>query len=102
MSDLINDLLDYFDPAVISFGPHGYGKRELQEIDNIKDEAMLKFIKESGKSFLEFYYKVRNMNHLTRACYVDCLEEKYCDDTFALIMLRDGCFISYLLDIVVG
>ena len=66
MSDLINDLLDYFDPAVISFGPYRYGKRELQEIDNIKDEAMLKFIKESGKSFLEFYYKVRNMNHLTR------------------------------------
>ena len=102
MSALINDLLDYFDPAVISFGPYHHGKRELQEIDNIKDEAMLKFIKESGKSFLEFYYEVRNMNHLTRACYADCSEEKYCDDTFALIMLRDGCFISYLLDIVVG
>ena len=41
------------------------------------------------------------MNPLTRACYVDCLEEKYSDDTFALIMLRDGCFISYLLDTVV-
>ena len=41
------------------------------------------------------------MNHLTRACYVDFSEEKYCDDTFALIMLRDGCFISYLLDIMV-
>ena len=62
---------------------------------------MLKFIKESGKSFSEFYDKVRNMNHLIRVCYVDCLEEKYCDDMFALIMLRDGCFISYLSDIVV-
>ncbi|KAL4601105.1 hypothetical protein ACB092_11G248000 [Castanea dentata] len=92
---------DYFDPAVISFGLYHHGKRELQEIDTIKTEAMLKFIKESSISFPEFYYKVRNMNHLTRACYVDCSEEKYCDDTFALIMLRDGCFISYLLDIVV-
>lgn len=94
---------DYFDPTVISFGPYHHGKRELQEIDTIKDEAMLKFIKESGKSFPEFYYKVRNMimNNDTRACYVDCLKEKYCDDTLALIMLRDGCFISYLLDIVV-
>lgn len=92
---------DYFDPTVISFGPYHHGKRELQEIDTIKTEAMLKFIKESGKSFPEFYHKVRNMNHLTRACYVDCSKEKYCDDTLALIMLRDGCFISYLLDIVV-
>ena len=91
---------DYFDPTVISFGPYHHGKRELQEIDTIKDEAMLEFIKESGKSFSEFYYKVRNMNHLTRACNVDCSEEKYCDDTFALIMLCDGCFISYLLDIM--
>ena len=91
---------DYFDPTAISFGPYHHGERELQEIGTIKTEVMLKFIKESDKSFPEFYYKVRNMNHLTRACYVDCLEEKYCDDTFALIMLRDGCFISYLLDIV--
>ena len=60
---------------------------------------MLKFIKEYDRSFPEFYCKVRNMNQLTRACYVDCLEEKYCDDTFASIMLRDGCFISYLLDV---
>ncbi|XP_030963034.1 uncharacterized protein LOC115984205 isoform X2 [Quercus lobata] len=50
---------DYFDPAVISFGPYHHGKRELQEIDTIKDEVMLKFIKESGKSFLEFYYKLK-------------------------------------------
>lgn len=92
-----------FDPAVISFGPYHHGKRELQEIETIKDEAMLKFIKESGKSFPEFYYKVRNMimNNDTRACYVDCSKEKYCDDTLALIMLRDGCLISYFLDIVV-
>ena len=62
---------------------------------------MLKFIKKSGKLFQEFYHKVRNMNHLIRACYIDCSEEKYYDDTFALIMLRDGCFISYLLDIMV-
>ena len=41
------------------------------------------------------------MNHLTRACYVDCSKENYCDDTFALIILREGCFISYLLDTVV-
>ncbi|KAL0006813.1 hypothetical protein SO802_008315 [Lithocarpus litseifolius] len=89
---------DYFDPTVISFGPYHHGKRELQEIETIKTEAMLKFIKESGKSFPEFYYKVREMNHFTRACYVDCSKEKYCDDSFALIMLRDGCLISYLLD----
>ena len=93
---------DYFDPAVISFGPYHHGKRELQEIDTIKDEVMLKFIKESGKSFPEFYYKVRNMNNDTRTCYVDCSMENYCDDTLALIILRDGCFISYLLDIVVN
>ena len=86
---------------VISFGPYHYGRRELQEIDTIKDETMLKFIKKSGKSFPKFYHKVCNMNHLTRACYVDFSEEKYCDDTFALIMLRGGCFISYLLDIMV-
>ncbi|KAL0006812.1 hypothetical protein SO802_008314 [Lithocarpus litseifolius] len=92
---------DYFDPTVTSFGPYHHGKRELQEIDTIKDEVMLKFIKESGKSFPEFYYKVRKMIDHTRACYVDCSKEKYCDDTLALIMLRDGCFISYLLDIVV-
>ena len=41
------------------------------------------------------------MNHLTRACYVDCSKENYCDDTFALIILREGCFISYLLDTMV-
>ncbi|XP_030962886.1 putative UPF0481 protein At3g02645 isoform X1 [Quercus lobata] len=92
---------DYFDPVVISFGLYHHGKRELQEIDPIKDEAMLKFIKESGKPFPEFFGKVRKMNHLTRVCYVDCSEEKYCDDCFALIMLRDGCLISYLLDMVV-
>ncbi|KAL0006811.1 hypothetical protein SO802_008313 [Lithocarpus litseifolius] len=92
---------DYFDPTVISFGLYHRGKRELQKIDTIKDVAMLKFIKESGKSFPEFYYKVRNMNNDTRACYVDCSKEKYCDDTLALTMLRDGCFISYLLDILV-
>ena len=92
---------DYFDPAVISFGPYHHGKRELQEIDTIKDEAMLKFIKESSKPFPEIFGKVRKMNHLTRACYIDCSEEKYCDDYFALIMLRDGCFISYFLDMVV-
>uniref|UniRef100_A0A7N2LBM0 Uncharacterized protein n=2 Tax=Quercus lobata TaxID=97700 RepID=A0A7N2LBM0_QUELO len=92
---------DYFDPTVISFGPYHHGKRELQEIDTIKDEVMLKFIIESGKSFPELYNMVRNMNLLTRACYVDCSKEKYCDDTLAMIMFRDGCFISYLLDKIV-
>ncbi|XP_030962890.1 uncharacterized protein LOC115984116 isoform X3 [Quercus lobata] len=48
---------DYFDPVVISFGLYHHGKRELQEIDPIKDEAMLKFIKESGKPFPEFFGK---------------------------------------------
>ncbi|XP_075644122.1 putative UPF0481 protein At3g02645 isoform X3 [Castanea sativa] len=50
---------DYFDPAVISFGLYHHGKRELQEIDTIKTEAMLKFIKESSISFPEFYYKLK-------------------------------------------
>lgn len=37
------------------------------------------------------------MNDYTRSCYIDGSTYKYCDDMYALMMLRDSCFILYVM-----
>uniref|UniRef100_A0A7N2L5K8 Uncharacterized protein n=2 Tax=Quercus lobata TaxID=97700 RepID=A0A7N2L5K8_QUELO len=92
---------DYFDPRVISFGPYHHGKPEFQEAEMLKTNVMLEFIANSSTSFVEFYSKVREINDYTRSCYVDGSTNKYSDDVFALMMLRDSCFILYVMENVV-
>ncbi|XP_050273529.1 UPF0481 protein At3g47200-like isoform X2 [Quercus robur] len=93
---------EYFDPKILSFGPYHHGKPELQEGETHKTKFMLEFIKESDKSVQEFYSEVRKMNRDNRACYVDGSTNNYDDNKFALMMLRDGCSILYLLDLVLN
>ncbi|KAK4596471.1 hypothetical protein RGQ29_014493 [Quercus rubra] len=92
---------DYFDPRVISFGPYHHGKPEFQEAEMLKTNVMLEFIANSSTSFVEFYSKVCEINDYTRSCYVDGSTNKYSDDVFALMMLRDSCFILYVMENVV-
>ena len=92
----------YYDPMVASFGPYHHGKPELQEAETLKTEIMLQFIAESHKPIMEFYSKVREMNRDIRACYVDGSTDEYCDNKFALMMLRDGCLILHIIDISVN
>ena len=89
---------DYFDPRVISFGPYHHGKPEFQEAEMLKTNVMLEFIANSSTSFVEFYSKVCEINDYTRSCYVDGSTNKYSDDVFALMMLRDSCFILYVME----
>nr|XP_023918863.1 UPF0481 protein At3g47200-like isoform X2 [Quercus suber] len=91
---------EYFDPKIFSFGPYHHGKPELQEGETLKTKLMLEFIKESGKSVPDFYNKVLDMNYDNRACYVDGSTDDYDDNQFAWMMLRDGCSILYIIDIL--
>ena len=62
---------------------------------------MLEFIAKYSTSFVEFYSKVCEINDYTRSCYVDGSINKYCDNVFTLMMLRDSCFILYVMENVV-
>ena len=90
---------DYYDPKFISFGPYHHGKDELQATQKIKTKVMRNFILEHGKTIEDLYIKVRLLNDDTRRCYVEGSTNAYNDEAFALMMLQDGCFILFLIEL---
>uniref|UniRef100_A0A2N9ELS8 Uncharacterized protein n=1 Tax=Fagus sylvatica TaxID=28930 RepID=A0A2N9ELS8_FAGSY len=90
---------DYYDPKFISFGPYHHEKDELQATQKIKTKVMQNFILEHGKEIEDLYNQVRLLNDYSRRCYVDGSTDAYGDEAFALMMLQDGCFILFLIEL---
>ncbi|KAI3514391.1 hypothetical protein L1887_12757 [Cichorium endivia] len=90
---------EYYEPAVVSIGPYHHGRDDLAAAEKYKlitlDEFRLSCEQHSMVSLDDKVFEVVND---ARKCYIDGSTDKYNDEEFNRMMLRDGCFVLFFIE----
>ncbi|KAI3782608.1 hypothetical protein L2E82_12660 [Cichorium intybus] len=90
---------EYYEPAVVSLGPYHHGRDNLAAAEKYKLVTLDEFRLSSGRhSMVSLYNKVLEVVHDARKCYIDGSTDKYNDEEFNRMMLRDGCFVLFFIE----
>ncbi|KAL6324167.1 hypothetical protein AAG906_006438 [Vitis piasezkii] len=95
----IQDFEKFYEPRVISFGPHHHGKSHLHPVEMIKPLCAKKFLADSNQDIRALYTNIESNIEAVRKCY-DCSTNEYDDEALAWMMLLDGCFLLYFIHCV--
>ncbi|KAG5252719.1 UPF0481 protein [Salix suchowensis] len=91
-----------YSPLAVSIGPFHYSDREgkLQQVEELKDRMMLKFVEDTPRKYL--YANVKEELQKARGCYPKYIRKKFSDEEFIKMMFIDGCFILQFMHCLVN
>ncbi|KAL6523816.1 hypothetical protein OROHE_016354 [Orobanche hederae] len=90
-----------YDPVVLSLGPYHHGQPQFQHVEKFKGEVLGIMFDSKDKDLL--LNKIRSRVDEIRNFYGDSSSPREGDDeALAEIMLRDGCFVLYYMEICSG
>ena len=87
------NLVMYYEPRVISFGPIHHGKPKYQLGEKYKLGLTSEFVKNSGKGMQDLYQKIENEIKKLRDCFEEEVTKDYDDESLACLLFVDGCAI---------
>ncbi|OEL31508.1 hypothetical protein BAE44_0007474 [Dichanthelium oligosanthes] len=97
----------YMAPRAVAIGPYhrpslSNENNDLWQMERVKELAAYHFIEESGHSLEEMFSAVSSVQGHARGVYTREATANMEDATFALTMLRDGCFLLQFMLMCVG
>ncbi|GJX50329.1 UPF0481 protein-like protein, partial [Tanacetum coccineum] len=91
---------EYYEPAVISFGPYHHNRADLTQAEKYKLITLEEYRLSNGKTMGLLYNKVLEVVEDARNCYIDGSTDVYNDGEFSRMMLHDGCFILFFIECI--
>ncbi|KAK6122803.1 hypothetical protein DH2020_043408 [Rehmannia glutinosa] len=89
-----------YDPVVLSLGPYHHGKPRFQQVERLKDEVLGMMLDSKDKDL--YLSKIRERIFEIRDFYGGLTINEYDNETLSEMMLRDGCFVLYYMEICSG
>ncbi|KAK6122813.1 hypothetical protein DH2020_043445 [Rehmannia glutinosa] len=89
-----------YDPVVLSIGPYHHGQPQFEKVETLKGEVLGMMLGSKDKGSI--LSRIRERVDQIRDFYGGLSRHAYHDDVLAEMMIRDGCFVLYYMEICSG